>query len=115
MLFAKPRDPVLGLVIILDGPQPVKILVDRAALRVPINLGFAAFDVTVEGHQIAIFSEAGTIDRGRAYRDVFAAVLAAMVDRPTTKLDINDREFAAPQVIFADERTGRFVIEIGGA
>lgn len=46
-------------------------------------------------------------------RDNCVAACKAYLDGAAYKLDINDRDFAAPQVIFAAERTGRFVIEIG--
>lgn len=47
-------------------------------------------------------------------RDNCSAAAKIYLDAIAKKLDINDRNFAAPQVKFADERTSRFIIEVGG-
>lgn len=42
------------------------------------------------------------------------AACKAMLDGIADALGVNDRDFAAPLVVFSPERDGRFVVKIGG-
>lgn len=42
------------------------------------------------------------------------AAAKAMLDGIADALKVNDRDFAAPRVVFSPERDGRFVVEIAG-
>ena len=46
--------------------------------------------------------------------DNVAAAFKAYQDGIASAIGIDDRHFAAPTVSFADTRTGKFVVEIGG-
>lgn len=46
-------------------------------------------------------------------RDNCVAAAKVYLDSVASVLGINDRHFAAPTVEFSDERTSRFVIEVG--
>lgn len=46
--------------------------------------------------------------------DNCVAAAKSLIDGIAYKLDLNDRDFAAPKVVFAPERKSLFVIEIGG-
>lgn len=46
-------------------------------------------------------------------RDNCSAAAKVYLDAIARKLDIDDRYFDAPKVRFADERTSRFIIEVG--
>lgn len=46
-------------------------------------------------------------------RDNCAAAIKAHLDGIADALGINDRNFAAPVVTFANERSGKFVLEVG--
>lgn len=47
-------------------------------------------------------------------RDNIISSFKALGDGIADALKVNDRDFAAPKVVFADVRDGRFVVEIGG-
>lgn len=46
-------------------------------------------------------------------RDNCVAALKVYLDAISKRIGVNDKNFAAPTVEFAAERTGRFVIEVG--
>lgn len=46
-------------------------------------------------------------------RDNCIAACKAMLDGIADALGLDDREFAAPKVVFSPERDGRFVVEVG--
>ena len=46
-------------------------------------------------------------------KDNCIAAAKSMLDGIADALKLNDRQFAAPRVVFAEPREGRFVVEIG--